>query len=150
MDKIKRGKITEVLEEHASFIVPLLITYVFGIIFVLVTYYGDKDLQNSENICRDFFKLAMDSMVPTTITYVLGEAIHSTISLYKSKAGHYIWTILTLVSVGVYEMLFLLYTMAGSVAWMWIISISTLLLLLLNALSYRDYYRAINRNHGLV
>ena len=151
MNKIRRGKITEVLEEHASFIVPLMITYVFGIFFVLITYYGNDELQTSGNICRNLFKLVLDSMAPTTITYVLGEAIHNTISLYKRKIGHhYIWTIFTLISVGIYEIVFLLYTMVASLTWMWIIFVSTLLLLLLNAVSYKDYYLAVNRNHKLI
>lgn len=117
---------------------------------MLFTYYGNDEIKNSENLYVDFFKLALDSLVPTTITYVLGEAIHNVISLYKRKSGHYIWTIFTLISVGIYEMLFLLYIMADSIPWMCTMFISTLLVLCLNALSYKDCYLAVNRNHGLV
>lgn len=150
MGKIKRSKITETLEEHASFIIPLLITYIFGIIFMLFTYYSNDEIKNSPNFYVDFFKLVLDSFVPTTITYVLGEAIHNTISLYKRKTGHYICTIFTLISVGIYEMLFLLYIMADTVTWMWIMFFSTIFVLILNGFSYKEYYFAVNRNHGLI
>lgn len=149
MGLIKRYKVTETLEEHASFIIPLMITYVFGIIFMFLTYYDDT-LEIPQSQSKDILKLVLNSLVPTTITYVLGESIHNFISLYKKKTGHYIWTVFTLISVGIYEMLFLIYTVAETVPWICTMLISTLVVLFLNALSYRDCYFAVNRNHGLV
>lgn len=153
MNAIKRRTITELLEEHASFIIPLLITYVFGLLFAFITYYGNSGNAwsgDSEKLYMSFFKVSLDSMVPTTITYVLTEAIHNFVSFYRRKTGHYIWTVFTLISVGIYEIIFLLYTMTVSTIWVWAVCVFTLLLLFLNALSYRDYYLATNRGHGLV
>ena len=147
---IKRNSITELLEEHAQFILPLVITYIFGIIFVFVTYYTDEGIATSGTPVLSFFKLLFDSMIPTTITYVLGEVVHSFISMRTKKQKHFIWTIWTFVFVMIYEGVYLIYQLSSSIAWIVVLVISTFLLLFFNALSYKEGYAATHRNHGLV
>ena len=147
---IKRSKITELLEEHVQFIVPLLITYIFGILFVCVTYYTDTSTVDSTTPGIDFFKLLFESLIPTTITYVLGEAVHNFISVRTKRQEFFIWSLLTFVFVVVYEGIYLIYQLYSSALWTVILVISTILLLVFNALSYRESYISTHRNHGLV
>lgn len=147
---IKRSKLTEQLEEHAQFILPLLITYIFGVIFVCITYYTDKSIATSTTPVLSFLKLLFDSMIPTTITYVLGEVVHSFISVRTKQQKFFIWSILTFVFVVIYEGIYLIYQLSSSALWVVILILSTFLLLYLNALSYREGYISTHRNHGLV
>ncbi len=121
----------------------------FGIVFIIITYYSDiVDKSNSLNL--EIYKIALDTLVPTTITYILAESIHNMILLYEKKNGNYLWSIITFLCVTLYEMLYLIYRIANSFCWMNIITIATILLLILNALSYRDSFYATHRNHGLI
>lgn len=147
---IKRRKLTEQLEEHAQFILPLGITYFFGVIFVCVTYYTDKSIANSTTPVLSFLKLLFDSMIPTTITYVLGESVHSFISVRTKQQNYFIWSTLTFVFVVIYECIYLIYQLSSSALWVVILVVSTFLLLYLNWLSYREGYISTHRKHGLV
>lgn len=143
-------KLSTRMEKHVSFLLPLFVTYIFWIIFVALTYYTSKEIgPNGEIIKPNFFMLLFDSVVPTTMTYVLCEVIHNFISIVKKNLGVFIWTLLTFIADVVYVFIYFIYLLELSVPWIAITIITTFVLLFLTSLSYKELFYSTNRNHGL-
>lgn len=130
------------IKEHLGFILTILCTYVIGILLVIVQYHALTDDKN-------FLNVFLDTLIPTTITYVLGCVLVNIADLLQEKADDYIFTILTCFFVVVYILVFVIYVMMGfSCGWAIVETIFTALLLILNILSYKEKNK--HRNHGLV
>ncbi len=129
------------LETHLAFILTMLITYIFGGLFIAFEY-----TNSSENL----LKIMLDTIIPTTITYVLGCVLVNLVELLQqSEKSHFLFNILTCLFVCVYAMIYTLYLFKGySVGWLIAELILTALLLVLNICCYKEKFR--HRNHGLV
>ena len=53
------------VKEHLGFILTISVTYVIGILVILMQYLA---LEGEKSFMKEF----LDSIIPTTITYVLG------------------------------------------------------------------------------
>lgn len=132
----------ENIKEHFGFILTMLITYTVGIILVIVQYVA---LESSSNIMKIF----LDSLIPTTITYVLGCVLVNIADLLRNKSDEYVYNIITCLFVFIYTLIFCLYVMTGfSCGWVIGEIALTAILLLLNVMCYNEKYK--HRNHGLV
>jgi hypothetical protein len=138
---VKDANEMDFIKEHLGFILTICITYILGIILIVVQYIaleGDKNLM----------KVLLDSLIPTTITYVLGCVLVNIAELLRDKADYYIFNILACLIVMIYALIFCIYVMVGfSKGWVIGEFILTLLLLILNILCYKERYN--HRNHGL-
>lgn len=131
-----------VIKEHFGFILTIIITYVLGIILTIVQYIA---LEGDKNIIKVF----MDSLIPTTITYVLGCVLVNIADLLRNKADNYVYNVLTCLAVMIYAIVFCIYIMMGFNWGMAVVEIIfTIILLVLNIMCYNERYK--NRNHGLV
>lgn len=131
----------EFIKEHLGFILTMTITYVLGIILVIVQYIaldGDKN----------FMEVFLSSLIPTTITYVLGCVLVNITELLRDKSDNYIFNIFTCIFVMIYAMIFCMYVMVGFSLW-WVIGefVATDFLIWLNIKCYDEKYK--HRNHGL-
>ncbi len=139
---------SEVFQEHASFLLPLIITFVGGIFFALVSYYGKQDVNT-----RTFAVLLrsiLEALIPTATTYVLCEIIHNIVEILNKKTSRFIWNALTLVAAFLYNIMYFIYLISSSSLWLTIIAISTLGLLGLTFMSYREIYIETHRDPGLI
>lgn len=129
------------LEVHLAFILTALVTYVLGILFVVVEFISTGE---------SFLKLLLDAVIPTTITYVLGCVLVNIADLLQqNEKSHCIFNIFTCFFVFVYAVVFAIYIMTEN-SWVWYVIefVITAMLLFLNICSYREKYK--RRNHGLV
>lgn len=130
------------IKEHLGFILTMLITYVIGILLVIVQYIALTDDKN-------FMNIFLDSLIPTTITYVLGCVLVNIADLLHDKADNYVFNIFTCLLVMIYTLVFCIYVITGfSCGWVIGEIVFTVALLILNILCYNEKYK--HRNHGLV
>lgn len=130
------------IKEHFGFILTIFTTYVIGIFLTIMQYLvldGDKH----------FMKTLLNSLIPTTITYVFGCVLVNVSELngYTNEDGcvlNLIGCFLTFL----YAIIFCVYLISGF-SWVWMVVelILTALLLWLNVLCYKEKY--VNRNHSL-
>ena len=131
----------EFIKEHLGFILTLIITYVLGIILIIVQYIALDDGNN-------FMKVLLDSIIPTTITYVLGCVLVNISELLKDKSNNYVFNIFTCIFVMIYAIIFCMYVMTGfSTLWIILEIIFTGILLWLNLMCYVEKYE--HRNNSL-
>lgn len=120
----------------------MIITYVLGISLIIVQYIsmvGDD---------KNFMKVFLDSLIPTTITYVLGCVLVNIAELLRDKSDNYVFNIFTCIFVMIYAIIFCMYLMTGfSVLWIIIEFLVTAILLSLNIMCYKEKYQ--HRNHSL-
>lgn len=131
----------ETVEAHLAFILTTLITYVFGVLFVVF-----EAMNSTENL----LKITLDNFVPTTITYVLGCVLVNIAEfLQENEKNHYIYNILTCFFVIVYAIIFTIYLSTGyTKLWFIFEIVITAALLYFNVRCYQEKFK--NRNHGLV
>lgn len=140
------------IKEHLGFILTIVITYVIGIILVIIQYRASKIIPTSNSIPNNnsnFMEVFLNSMIPTTITYVLGCVLVNIVDLLENNANNYIYNIFTCFCVMIYAFIFCLYVME-KFTFMWAIFevVLTVALLLLNLMCYKEKYK--NTHHGLV
>lgn len=70
------------IKEHFGFILTMVITYVVGIMLIIVQYIA---LQGEKNLIEVF----LNSLIPTTITYVLGCVLVNITELLQEKSDNY-------------------------------------------------------------
>lgn len=96
----------------------------------------------------NFMKALLDSLIPTTITYVLGCVLVNISELLRDKANDYVYNIFTCIFVMIYAIIFCMYVMTGiSTLWIVIELVLTATLLWLNLMCYKEKYK--HRNHSL-
>lgn len=132
----------EFIKEHLGFILTMIITYILGIVLIIVQYIaldGDKN----------FMEVFLNSLIPTTITYVLGCVLVNIAELLRDKSDNYVFNIFTCLFVMIYALFFCMYIMVEfSLVWVVVEFLVTILLLWLNIMCYNEKYK--HRNHGLV
>ena len=74
------------IKEHLGFILTMVITYVVGIMLIIVQYIA---LQGEKNLIEVF----LNSLIPTTITYVLGCVLVNITELLQEKSDNYFFNI---------------------------------------------------------
>ncbi len=131
----------ETIETHLAFILTTLITYIFGVLFVVF-----EAMNSTENL----LKIILDNFVPTTITYVLGCVLVNIAEFFQeNEKSHYVYNILTCFFVIVYAIIFTIYLSTGyTKLWLFFEIVITAILLYLNVRCYQERFK--NRNHGLV
>lgn len=131
----------EHIKEHLGFILTIVITYVLGICLIIVQYIALDDN-------KDFIEVLLDSLIPTTITYVLGCVLVNIAELLKNKSDNYVFNIFTCIFVMIYAIIFCMYVIAGfSGIWIVLELIFTATLLWMNFMCYIEKYK--HRNHSL-
>lgn len=132
----------EFMKEHLGFVLTIIITYVLGISLTIVQYMA----LSGEN--NNFMKVLLDSLIPTTITYVLGCVLVNISELLRDKADDYVYNIFTCIFVMIYAIIFCMYVMTGfSTRWIVIELVLTAALLWLNLMCYKEKYQ--HKNHSL-
>jgi len=149
------------IKKHLGFILTMVITYVLGILLVVVQYVAIEDeyiqtvalenkifvdvlMQNDKNLA----KVLIDSLVPTTITYVLGCVLVNIAELIHNNSENCVYNLFTCLFVLLYAIVFCIYVMTGfSFIWVVIELICTLLLLYFNIMCYKEKNQ--HRNHNL-
>lgn len=120
----------------------MTITYALGISLIIVQYIA------LEGDNKNFMKVFLDSLIPTTITYVLGCVLVNIAELLREKSDNYIFNIFTCIFVMIYAIIFCMYVVAGfSVSWIIVEFLATAILLGLNVMCYNEKYK--HRNHSL-
>lgn len=129
------------IKEHLGFILTIIITYAVGISLIIVQF-----LALGEGTV--FMQVLLDSLIPTTITYVLGCVLVNISELLRDKSDNYVFNIFTCIFVMIYAIIFCIYMMTGfSEVWIVVEMICTSVLLLLNVVCYKEKYQ--HRNHSL-
>lgn len=132
----------EFIKEHLGFILTASITYIIGILLIIVQFI-------SLNPTEDFMEAFMNSIIPTTVTYVLGCVLVNIADLLKGKADRYVFNMITCLLVMIYALVFCIYIMMGyCCAWFVGEAVLTIVLFILNIMCYREKY--LNKNHGIV
>lgn len=133
------------IKEHLAFILTMMITYIFCIIFIVAQILALDDWAMEYTV----FDIVLNSIVPTTITYTLGCVLVNIVDLLKNKAERYVYNILTMMMIVVYAMVFTFYWSTGFM-WGWLVGelLATFMLVYLNVLCYREKYR--DSKHDLV
>lgn len=130
------------IKDHLGFILTTIITYIVGIVLIVVQYIS---LDQSEN----FMEVFLNSIIPTTITYVLGCVLVNIADLLQGKADNYVFNIFTCLLVMIYALVFCIYVMVGfNCKWVVGETVFTIGLLCLNIMCYNEKYQ--NKNHGIV
>lgn len=128
------------VKEHLSFILTIMVTYIIGICIMVIQFLAAGD--------GNFLKVLLDTMIPTTITYVYGCVLVNISDLLKEKADHYVINILTSVLITFYAFVFCIYVLTGySFVWAFIEYFFTAVIIILNLLCYIE--RFTHRNHKL-
>lgn len=151
------------IKQNKGFVLTLFITYGLGFLFIVLScvkenlniLYEITDNQSNEQSfemlgsCR-VAEIALDSILPTTIVYILSclianiECIAKRTDVEKS----YDYNVFTIVALIVYTLLYAIYmTQKFNLSWFIIETICTLVILFLNVRSYNE--RNFNRNHTL-
>lgn len=132
------------IKEHFSFILTILITYSFSILFIIFQFLA-LDVGKEEQ----FFDIMLNSLVPTTITYAFGCVLVNIVELFKDKTDDYIFNVFAIYLIVIYAIVFIFYWFTGF-TWGWVFGelIATALIIFFNILCYREKYR--NRNHTLM
>lgn len=142
-NKLKKQKRVDIdfIEEHLSFILTIGVTYIVGIIIIVMEYIA---LAGEDN----FMKVFLDSLIPTTITYMLGCILVNISDLVKSSDGRCVWNVLGCVFIFIYVLIFSMY-LSTDFSWIWVAIelILTTEALLINIMCYKEKY--IARNHSL-
>lgn len=154
IDKI--GKFKKFLTKHLSFILTMSITYLLGILFVIFQCNAASttaevcvgNITTTVPIEINALEVLINSLVPTTVTYVLGCVMVNIVEALEGKATEYFYSIVTCLFTFMYAMVFCIYLVMG-ISLGWIIGelFVTILLLTLNVLCYKEKF--VNRNHGL-
>lgn len=134
----------EFLKEHFAFILTIFITYMFSGMLIVIQF-----IMLGGGNAERFFDIVLNSLVPTTITYVFGCVLVNIVELLKEKADGCVFNIITICMVFLYAMAFTVYWETGFM-WGWVFGelLATAFIIYLNILCYRERYR--NRSHGLV
>lgn len=133
----------EFFKEHVGFILTLVVTYVLGISLVAVQYLA------SDAADKNLLQLMLESLVPTTITYVLGCVLVNLVELIQNNSGNFVFNLFACIFVMLYAIIFCMYLITGfSVLWALVEGILTAGLLYLNVLCYKEKFD--HRNHGLI
>ena len=129
------------VKEHLGFILTISVTYVIGILVILMQYLA---LEGEKSFMKEF----LDSIIPTIITYVLGCVLVNVAEILKEKRDEYVYNLFGCIFVFVYLIMFNIYLLAGF-SWFWMILelIFTSLLIWLNVMCYKEKY--VGRNHSL-
>ncbi len=151
MKTVFMKKFKDTIFRHWEFSLTLFITYVLGFLFVGISYSRAKNF--SESITETMiFELILETIVPTTVVYVLVCVIVNihNMSVANAGAGAYFYNLLTILLLFIYTSVYNLYMMnVYSVWWMICESVMTIALLILNFFSYRERYFVIDRRHSL-
>lgn len=147
-------KISKSLKKHSGFLSMIFITYGFGFMFICFSWVKENLKNIYLNIESHSFEqaiealdsirmaeIAFDSIVPTTIVYILSclitnfEKIDKRTDSERSTS----YNRLTLVALVFYTLIYALY-MTQKISFFWIacIPITTLIILFLNVCSYRE------------
>lgn len=130
------------IKKHLAFILTISTTYILGIALILIQCLAQKDGEN-------YFEIFLESIVPTTITYVLGCVWVNIVEIVQNQTEHYVWNLITCFFVFLYALLFSAYLITGfTFVWIFIEFVATLLMLTLNILCYRE--KSLHRKHSLV
>lgn len=144
----KDGRIIQTLEEHISMFLPLFVTYIFGFIFAWFTW-RNLDSESQKNIFL-IFKCILESLIPSTITYVLVNTIQNLVNMIKSNTEHFLCNILSIVLVSVYEFIYFVYgTNYTSIFLLIFAIIMTVGVVIVSVFSYFEIYNSTHRNHDL-
>ncbi len=132
------------VKEHLGFILTASVTYIVGILLIVVQY-----ISHDQSVNINIMEVFLNSIIPTTITYVLGCVLVNIADLLKGKADAYVFNIFACLSVMIYALIFCIYVMIGfSCVWVIVESVLTIGLLWLNTMCYNERYQ--NKNHGIV
>jgi hypothetical protein len=154
IDKI--GKFKKFLTKHLSFVLTMSITYLLGILFII---FQCNTADTTVEVCVgnitttipieiNALEVLINSLVPTTVTYVLGCVMVNIVEVLEGKSTEYLYSIITCFFTFVYAMVFCIYLVMGiSLGWIIVELFVTILLLILNVLGYKEKF--VNRNHGL-
>lgn len=131
----------EFIKEHFGFILTIIVTYAVGITLIGIQYIAMGD-------GNDFMKVLLDSLIPTTITYVLGCVLVNISELLRDKSNNYVFNVFTCIFVMIYAMIFCMYVMMEiSIIWIILEILFTATLIWLNVMCYKEKYE--HRNHSL-
>lgn len=130
------------IKEHFGFILTAIVTYMVGIVLIRFQYISNDQTEI-------FLEVFLNSIIPTTITYVLGCVLVNIADLLQGKADDYVFNILTCLSVMIYALIFCIYVTSDfSCGWVVGETVLTVGLLWLNIMCYNEKYQ--NKNHGIV
>lgn len=123
-------KAEKFITNHLSFILTIVITYVLGSLFVVFQCLNNKE---------DILEKTIDSLVPITITYILGCVITNIISALQGKTSGYVYNLITCVCIFIYSIIFCIYIITTfSFFWVILELVLTFLMLSLNVLCYKE------------
>lgn len=136
------------IKKHFSFILTIFVTYGVSIFLIWAQY--DAAVKNSSpDDTVVLLELLLNSLIPTTITYVFGCVLVNIVEIMQDDNKDCFINVFTCILVFMYAILFCIYTSNGfSQCWVYIEFFATASLLILNVFCYKEKFK--HRNHGLV
>lgn len=136
-------------EDHLVFILTLILTYVVGFLLALIAFFFKDNWRDLSAF--EAWRSFLEAIIPTTITYVLVLVFENVINIIKEKKDHYVWNVITLVSVLLYLLIYTFYQLFWNTWFLVILEmVLTVLLLVASTFSYREIYISNNRKHNIV
>ena len=136
-------------EDHLVFILTFFLTYVVGALLALVAFFFKENWRDLSVF--ETWRSCLETIIPTTTTYVLVLVFGNVINIIKEKKDHYIWNVITLVSVLLYLLIYTFYQLFWNNWFMVKLEVVlTVLLLLASLFSYGELYKSNDRKHNII
>lgn len=150
----QKKKIQELLNEHLSLVVSLIITYIFGVIFAACSYFSN--LEEYLPIFNDsklvfLFHTIFETIIPSTLTFAITNSFQNLIIMLRKGTNVFICNIISLVITFIFELFYCLTTtfpINGFIIFLNFVFI--MVTIVFTVLSYNETYKLTHRNHSLV
>lgn len=142
--------------DNLSFMLTLIITYVFGSVVVYLNYDHQRLFSNVKMDYTQGLSIIMDNLIPTTVVYILGCLVNNMIEIVpilqgkigsKSENKSIVFNIFTLISLPLYVCFYCVYIYhAFSIALFSIGVILTVIMVILNFKGYKEMHPSCTRS----
>lgn len=132
--------------ENLFFMLMLIITYTFAVLFIYFSWYKESRFSNTDSVGYvEFLEIVISNLIPTTLVYVLSCTIANIMDITKRNNGvsifnrDYPFNIVTIVLIVMYAITYCIYmTRMFSIGVFTLEIIFTIFILIFNVKSYKE------------
>lgn len=132
------------IKTHFGFILTAAVTYIIGLLLVWFQYTTSQAFINTTSSTQTISidpDLFLNTLITTTITYVLGCTLVNITDLFNERNFNYYYNITTCFLVFIYLVIYCIYLISPkSIIWNIFEIILTIALLFFNIISYKERY----------